>query len=181
MLHNVGPAIWQAIASEGMTKSTMEANALGYGWKGLYVTGLREAHADWRSRPSELSDTLKLTMLIGGYAAKFQHGRFYAKAQNLSRRLRDAYDEALSAVDLLRLPTSPVKAAPIPEGGADRLSRLVAARGDLSNTMPFNCTGHPAISVPCGASGGLPIGMMLVAKHFEEAVLYRAAAAFEWC
>jgi amidase len=45
--------------------------------------------------------------------------------------------------------------------------------------MPFNCTGHPAISVPCGASGGLPIGMMLVAKHFEEAVLYQAAAAFE--
>ncbi|MDR3438719.1 amidase family protein, partial [Telmatospirillum sp.] len=93
-LHNIGPAIWLAIASEGMTKSTMDANALGYGWRGLYVTGLREAHAGWRERSGELSDTLKLTMLIGGYAAKFQRGRFYAKAQNLSRRLRDAYDEA---------------------------------------------------------------------------------------
>jgi amidase len=47
------------------------------------------------------------------------------------------------------------------------------------NTAPFCATGHPAISLPCGTSEGLPIGLMLIGRHFEEAVIYRAAQAFE--
>jgi amidase len=47
------------------------------------------------------------------------------------------------------------------------------------NTSPFCGTGHPAISVPCGTSEGLPVGLMLIGRHFEEATLYRAAHAFE--
>jgi amidase len=178
-MHAVGPAIWLAIASEGIAKSTMDTNALGYGWKGLYVTSLREAHAGWRRRSNDLSDSLKMTMLIGGYSARFHQGRYYAKAQNLSRRLRAVYDEAFSRFDLLLLPTSPIKAPLIPADDASRLMRLRAAAGDLSNTQPFNCTGHPAMSVPCGISDELPIGMMLVARHYNEATIYRAAAAYE--
>jgi amidase len=47
------------------------------------------------------------------------------------------------------------------------------------NTCPFDVSGHPAFTVPCGKVNGLPIGMMLVAKHFDEASTIRAAAAFE--
>jgi amidase len=49
----------------------------------------------------------------------------------------------------------------------------------LPNTCPFDVTGHPAITVPCGLVDGLPVGMMLVGKHYDEATIYRAAYAFE--
>jgi len=49
----------------------------------------------------------------------------------------------------------------------------------LPNTAPFDVTGHPAMSIPCGMSDGLPVGMMLVGRHYDESTIYRAAAAFE--
>jgi amidase len=47
------------------------------------------------------------------------------------------------------------------------------------NTCPFDVSGHPALTVPCGKINGLPIGMMLVGRHFDEATPIRAAQAFE--
>lgn len=47
------------------------------------------------------------------------------------------------------------------------------------NTCPFNATGHPAITVPCALRDGLPVGMMLVGRHFDEPTIYRAAHAYE--
>ena len=49
----------------------------------------------------------------------------------------------------------------------------------LPNTSPFDVTGHPAMSIPCGMSNGLPIGLMLIGKHYNETTIYRAAHAFE--
>jgi len=49
----------------------------------------------------------------------------------------------------------------------------------LVNTCPTGVSHHPALSVPCGRSDGLPIGMMLIGRHFDEATIYRAAHAFE--
>ncbi len=49
----------------------------------------------------------------------------------------------------------------------------------LVNTPQFEVTGHTAMSVPCGMLDGLPIGMMLVGRHFDESTIYRAAHAFE--
>ncbi len=49
----------------------------------------------------------------------------------------------------------------------------------LGNTEPFDLTGHPAMSVPCGLIDGLPVGMMLIGRPFEESTIYRAAHAFE--
>ena len=49
----------------------------------------------------------------------------------------------------------------------------------FGNSGVFNVTGHPALSLPCGLSDGLPIGLMLVGKHFDESTLYTAAHAFE--
>ena len=49
----------------------------------------------------------------------------------------------------------------------------------IPNTAPFNASGHPAMSIPCGMSQGLPIGMMLIGKSYNESTIYRAAHAFE--
>ena len=77
------------------------------------------------------------------------------------------------------MPTTPMKALalPAPEAGPDEV--VANAFAPVVNTSAFNWSHHPAISVPCGLGDGLPIGMMLVGRHFEEALLYRVAHAFE--
>ena len=85
----------------------------------------------------------------------------------------------LNRYDLLLMPTMPFKAPPIPPQNAPLAQWCEAAFAMLPNTAPFDVTGHPAMSVPCGMSQGLPIGMMLIAKHYNESTIYRAAHAFE--
>jgi amidase len=107
------------------------------------------------------------------------HGRYYAKAQNLGVKLRAAYDGLLADYDLLVMPTLPMKATPIPAADCARELYVQRALEMINNTAPFDVTGHPAITVPCAMSEGLPIGMMLIGRHFDEYTLLRAAYAFE--
>jgi amidase len=178
-MHSLGPAIWTPIALEGLTDTMMHGNGFGTGWEGLYVTSLLDYHANWRTRADELSKSLKLSMFIGQYMLKHHRGHFYAKAQNLSRRLRDAYGEALGRFDLLAMPTLPMTAPPIPAPGDPLAIYIQRAFEMIANTAPFDATGHPAMSIPCGLSGGLPVGLMLIGKHYDEKTIYRAAGAFE--
>ncbi len=178
-LHLAGPAIWTPIAVEGATWQMMNGNGFGFNWKGLYVTSLIDAHSAWRQRADEFSDTLKTTILFGQYALNKYRGHYYAKAQNLGRSLRAAYDAVLKDYDLLLMPTLPVKATPIPKPGSPRMESIQRAFEMLANTAPIDVTGHPSMSIPCGMSDGLPAGMMLTAKHFDEVAIYRAASAFD--
>ena len=178
-MHSVGPAIWLPIAAEGATQQMMKDNGHGFNWKGLYVTSLVDFHAGWKQRADELSETLKLTMVLGEYFIQYYRGHFYAKAQNLSRQLSAAYDSALSDFDLLLMPTLPMTATPIPAPGAPVEEVINRAFEMLPNTCPFDVTGHPAMSIPCGLIDGLPVGMMLIGKNYDEATIYRAAFAFE--
>lgn len=178
-MHSVGPAIWTPIAVEGLTNQMMRGNGMGTGWKGMYTTSLLDFHANWRSRADELSETLKICMFIGEYFLKHHRGHYYAKSQNLSRQLRASYDAVFGAYDLLLMPTTPMKATPIPPADAELELICQRAFEMLSNTSPFDVTGHPAMSIPCGMSDGLPVGMMLVAKHWNESTIYQAAHAFE--
>jgi amidase len=178
-MHVAAPAIWSAIAHEGATAQMMHGNGYGFNWKGLYVTSLMRAHDGWRQRANELSDTLKVTMMMGQYMLEKHRGAYYAKAQNLARRLRAAYDQALTKHDLLLMPTLPLKATKLPDREADLAEICQRAFEMLANTCCFDVTGHPAMTVPCGMSDGLPVGLMLVGKHCDEATIYRAAHAFE--
>ncbi|MFK7996560.1 MAG: amidase [Granulosicoccus sp.] len=178
-MHLDGLAIWTPIALEGLQAQMMHGNGMGVNWEGVYTTSLLDAHSNWRSRADELSRTLKISMMAGEYFISHHRGHFYAKAQNLGRLLRKRYDEALSQYDLLLMPTLPMKATPIPP--QDAPLALYCQRGFemLANTAPFDVSGHPAMSVPCGLSQGLPVGMMLVGGRYEESSIYRAAHAFE--
>jgi len=177
--HRDGGAIWTPIALEGLMAQMMHGNGMGFNWKGLYTTSLLDAHANWRSRADELSRTLKISMLAGEYFIKHHRGHFYAKAQNLGRLLRKTYDDVLARHDLLLMPTLPMKATPLPPANAPLALWCQRGFEMLPNTCPFDVTGHPAMNIPCGMSDGLPIGMMLVGKHYAETTIYRAAHAFE--
>src|SRR5437868_3215352 len=105
-------------------------------------------------------------------------GRFYAKAQSLRAQLRKAYDELLSRFDLLVMPTTPMQAHRYePDQSAEAM--VLAGWNMVANTAPFNMTGHPALNVPCGRANGLPVGMMLVGRHFDDATLLAAAERYE--
>ncbi len=86
---------------------------------------------------------------------------------------------ALSEFDVLAMPTTPMTATRLSDGEGG-FSRTVEAGLNMEgNTAPFDMSGHPAISLPCGLANGLPVGLMFVARHFDERNALRAAAAFE--
>src|SRR5438876_803331 len=179
-LHRDGIHIWNGIAVEGATMFMVRGNSMGTNWKGHYSTSLLEAYARGRiTRADDLSDTVKLVMLLGQYMQDRYHGRYYAKAQNLARTLTKAYDDALQAVDLLVMPTLPVKATKIASADAPREEKVARALEMIANTCPFDVTGHPAMTIPCGLSNGLPVGMMLVGRKWNDATVLRAAHACE--
>ncbi|MDQ2802282.1 MAG: amidase, partial [Pseudomonadota bacterium] len=178
-MHRLGLAIWLPIGAEGATMQMMLGNGFGFNWQGLYVTSMLDYHSHWRERADELSDTLKNTMLLGQYMITNHRGHYYAKAQNLVRRLRAGYDAVLADYDLLLMPTVPMPATKIPAADAPTSEIIQRGLEMITNTAPFDCTHHPAMSLPCGMVDGLPVGAMLIGKMYNEETIYRAAAAFE--
>lgn len=179
-MHRDGLAIWTAIAAEGATELMVKGNGMGTNWRGHYTTDLSDFYGKARAgRARDFSPTVKLTILVGEYMAQRYDRHYYAKGQNLSRLLRDHYDHALAQLDLLVMPTTAMKALPRPGAGASVTELVGSALANLHNTAVFDATGHPALSVPCGFSDGLPIGMMLVGRHFDDATVLRAAHAYE--
>jgi amidase len=178
-MHLLGGAIWTPIGTEGLTQTMMWGDGYGVSRSDLYATSLMDFHRGWRRRADELSETTKLMTILGTYVNRQYGSRFYGKAVNISRRLKAAYDAVLADCDLLLMPTLPLKATKLPEPGAPREEIVARAFEMLANTAPFDITHHPAMSIPCGLGDGLPIGMMLVGKAFDEASIYRAAYAFE--
>lgn len=178
-MHRDGAQIRSAISNEGALTLMVRGNALGTNWKGHYVTSLLDAFARGRrARANDLHETVKVAVLVGQYLQDAYHGRYYAKAQNLARALTAAYDTALREVDLLLMPTMPRTAAPLPGPDASFEERF-SLGAPIANTAPFDATGHPAMNVPCARTDGLPVGLMLIGRHWEDATVLRAAHAFE--
>jgi amidase len=178
-MHRDGLAIWNAIAMEGATDLMVRGDAFGTNHKGHYSTDLVDFYGRARrARGADYSVTVKLTVLLGAYLSEHYNHHYYAKAQNLGRRLARSYAAALEHYDVLLLPTTAMKARPIPEDG-DIGDVLAAALGNLHNTAAFDVTGNPALSVPCGTSDGRPIGMMLVGRQFDDATVLRAGHAYQ--
>ncbi|WP_122038430.1 amidase [Asaia bogorensis] len=178
-MHKVAPAIWLAIATEGASAQMMAGNSHGHNWRGLYMTQMMTHHAEWRNQAEKLPPTLRTTLIAAEHMDRQYHGKFYGKAQNLARRLRLAYDLALEEVDILLMPTLPIRASRLPGSNASVADNLARAFEMLGNTAPFDASGHPAISLPCASSEDLPIGLQLVGRYYDEATIYRAAYALE--
>jgi amidase len=179
-MHRDGIHIMIAIGFEGPTTLLFEGNTMGNNWKGHYTTSLLDAFGRARmTRGDDILEGGKFLMMMGRYLQKKYHGRFYAKAQNLSRVLKAAYDAALENYDVLVMPTIPFKARPLPPADATIEEKVRVANEPLLNTAPFDVTGHPALSLPIGFSEGLPVGLMIVGRSWHETTVLRAASALE--
>ena len=178
--HLHGGRIWDVIATEGATAQMVDGNAYGMNWEGAYDPELIAHYgAQWRRDGGEFSETVKLVLLAGRSAIDRYQGRHYAMARQLAPRLRAAYDEALERFDVLVLPTTPMGPTVVPGPDASRDDVLGRALEMISNTAPLDVTGHPACSVPAPLAGGMPCGLMVVGRRFDDATVLRVAHAYE--
>jgi amidase len=100
-------------------------------------------------------------------------------ARQLVPELRAAYDAALADFDVLVMPTVPYTARQIPPADVALGDYLDVALSMVGNTAPFDVTGHPACSVPAGLVDGLPTGMTIIGKRFDDATVLRVAHTYE--
>lgn len=178
-LHRIGAKIWLPIILEGSIDLMFTQGGMGMNWTGPFVASYSDRLAGWRHQTERLPEVLKVLMVAGRWFSGTYHGHYYGKAQNAARALRSAYDAALVGHDVLLMPTVLSPASPHPEKNAGREKQFARAVEGTPNAAPFDVTGHPAISVPCTEIDGLPVGVMLVGRHFGEHDLYRAASALE--
>jgi aspartyl-tRNA(Asn)/glutamyl-tRNA(Gln) amidotransferase subunit A len=143
--------------------------------------GLRVEDSDWHTtfsqvRAAGFGDEVKRRILLGTYALSAgYHDKYYLKALKIRTLIKQDFEKAFADVDVLIAPTMPYPAFKIGEKIDDPISLFLS---DV-DTVPVNLAGVPSISVPCGFSDGLPIGMQIIGKHFDEAAILRAAFAFE--
>ena len=115
-------------------------------------------------------------VILGTYAlSSGYHDAYYLKAQQARTLIRQDFDRVFQDVDALVTPTSPVTAFKIGEKSGDPVQMYLI---DVC-TLPVNIAGLPGLSVPCGFSDGLPVGLQLIGPHFSEETLLRTAHAYE--
>jgi amidase len=178
--HREALHVWTGIVTEGTWHHMIRDNGLEHLWSGPFDPFLlRHWARAVRRSGDKLAASAKLISLMGSYMSKKYYGEYYALARNLRYSLMRAYDRALESYDLLLMPTTPQKAMPFEENSSNLERSLSLCMVNLHNTCAFNVSGHPALSVPCGMSQGLPVGLMLIGRYYEESKILRAAYAFE--
>ncbi|MEU8279318.1 amidase [Microbispora bryophytorum] len=178
-LHSDGLSIWSAIVFQGATELVTRGDAIGANWNGHFDLDLVDFYRRAKpAHPAEFSPTVVFTVLFGTYLTEQCGHRYYVKAQNVARELGRQYAAALETVDVLLLPTAGMKATERRTDGS--IAQIVArALGNMHNTAPFDATGNPALSLPCGFSDGLPIGLMLVGRRYDDETVLRVGHAYE--
>jgi amidase len=178
--HHLALHVFTVIFTDGATYQMMDGNGYGLGVEGLYDPELMAHFARQRAvNADQLASTIKASALCGHHGLNALGGVSYAKARNLLPHARAGYDDALAQYDVLVMPTVPGTADTLPAGGPQDVALLERALGKALNTAPFDVTGHPAISVPAGLVDGLPVGMMIIGKRFDDATVLRVADVFE--
>jgi amidase len=172
-------AIWTALTAHSVA-AMVESDGEGY-WRGGWCNiGWQETFGRARRlRGHDFPPLLKMVAIEARYMMQSYFSTYYSKAQNLRMAFREEVDRLLKEYDALALPTIPMKPVKLltePLGLQAMGSRIASIS---RNTLPFNLTGHPAISVPCGPKGSLPIGLQLVGRHWQESALFRLAHAVE--
>jgi aspartyl-tRNA(Asn)/glutamyl-tRNA(Gln) amidotransferase subunit A len=199
---DVERAMWDAVHTFedcGATYKEIHMQNLKYALASYYIIAMSEASSnlarfdglryglrsgrdeDWhttfsRIRGEGFGEEVKRRIILGTYALSAgYYGKYYLKALKIRTLIKHEFEEALKTHELLAMPTMPFIAFKLGERIKDPLSLYLA---DV-NTVSINLAGVPSLSIPCGSSQGLPIGLQLVGKHFDEDMLLKAAFVYE--
>lgn len=187
-MHSVGPSIWVAASRTAVVET---------GIRGLPSDLLTQPlpHLQPRWPPDqEMYDLLTATnpavvnlIFQNTYVSETFGAGDLCGIQAQCLRLCAAYDEAFEHCDILITPAAPTPAMRHPRvghAGGSIMDKIGLAVGSTSNTCPFNVSGHPAMTVPCGLAGPqgsdtkLPVGMQIVGRRFQDELVLQAAAIF---
>jgi aspartyl-tRNA(Asn)/glutamyl-tRNA(Gln) amidotransferase subunit A len=129
-----------------------------------------------KTRAEGFGDEVKRRIMLGTFAlSSGYYDAYYKKAQKARTLIKQDFENVFEKYDVIVGPTAPTPAFKIGENMSDPLTMYA---NDIL-TIPVNLAGVPGISVPCGFSNGLPLGLQIIGKHFDESTVYRVAHAFE--
>lgn len=144
--------------------------------------GLRcKEEADWstvyaKTRAKGFGAEVKRRIILGAFALSAgYYGRYYLKALKVRTLIKQEFEKALKNYDALLAPTMPIPPFKIGERITDPLSMYMV---DV-DTVPVNLAGVPALSIPCGFTEGLPVGLQIIGRFFEENLVFKLGAYFE--
>ncbi|MBN9687842.1 MULTISPECIES: Asp-tRNA(Asn)/Glu-tRNA(Gln) amidotransferase subunit GatA [unclassified Corallococcus] len=168
-------ATYYLLASSEASSNLARYDGIRYGQRAKDARGLKELYT--RTRGEGFGAEVKRRIMLGTYALSAgYYDAYYLRAQKVRTLIREDFTKVFQQVDAIVSPTSPVPAFKLGAKVDDPLSMYLM---DVY-TLPCNLAGLPGLSVPCGfTQGGLPIGMQLLGRPFDEARLLRIARAFE--
>ncbi|WP_243387392.1 Asp-tRNA(Asn)/Glu-tRNA(Gln) amidotransferase subunit GatA [Bacillus kexueae] len=169
-----GVATYYLLASSEASANLARFDGVRYGYRTDNAENLIELYK--QTRAEGFGDEVKRRIMLGTFAlSSGYYDAYYKKAQQVRTLIKKDFEDVLAKYDVIIGPTTPTPAFKIGEKIDDPLTMYA---NDIL-TINVNLAGVPAISVPCGFSNGLPLGLQIIGKHFDESTVYRVAHAFE--
>jgi len=169
-----GLATYYIIAPAEASSNLARYDGIQYGYRAENFQDLIDLYK--KTRSEGFGPEVKRRIMLGTYAlSSGYYDAYYLKAQKVRTLVKQDFDRAFEKFDVLISPTSPTPAFKI---GAKTDDPLTMYLTDVC-TIPINLAGVPAISIPCGFSEGLPVGLQIIGKPFDEGTLIRTAYTFE--
>jgi aspartyl-tRNA(Asn)/glutamyl-tRNA(Gln) amidotransferase subunit A len=170
-----GVAVYYILAPSEASSNLARYDGVKYGYRVPQWSNLRDMYM--RTRDEGFGAEVKRRIMLGTYALSAgYYEAYYKKAQQVRTLIRRDFEEAFRQVDVLVAPIAPTPAFKIGEKLDDPLQMYLS---DVF-TIQVNLAGLPGISIPCGfSSTGLPIGLQIIGKPFDEQTILRVAYAFE--
>ena len=163
------------LSSAEASSNLARYDGVKYGYRAKEYEDLQELYI--KSRSEGFGEEVKRRFMLGTYALSSGHyDAYYKKAQQVRTVVKEKFDEAFEKYDIIATPVAPTTAFNFGEKSSDPLQMYL---GDIC-TISANIAGLPAITIPCGFDNdGMPIGLQLIAREFDEETLLRAAFTFE--
>lgn len=169
-----GVAAYYIISSAEASSNLQRFDGIRYGYRSPEAKSLEDVYV--MSRSEGFGPEVKRRIMLGTFSlSEGSYDAHFKKAGQARTLIRQDFDQVFSKYDLIIGPTTPTVAYDFGKIADDPVAMYMA---DVL-TVPSNLAGIPGMSIPCGFSDGLPIGLQLLGKHFDEETMYRAAYAFE--
>jgi aspartyl-tRNA(Asn)/glutamyl-tRNA(Gln) amidotransferase subunit A len=167
-------AAYYLLSSSEASANLARFDGVRYGYRTPNADNLLDLYK--KSRAEGFGDEVKRRIMLGTFAlSSGYYDAYYKKAQQVRTLIKKDFEDVFEKYDVIIGPTTPTPAFKIGENIDDPLTMYV---NDIL-TIPVNLAGVPGISVPCGFDNGLPLGLQIIGKHFDEETIYRVAHAFE--
>ncbi|GMB09207.1 aspartyl/glutamyl-tRNA(Asn/Gln) amidotransferase subunit A [Thermolongibacillus altinsuensis] len=167
-------ATYYLLASSEASANLARFDGVRYGYRTENAENLIDMYK--KTRSEGFGNEVKRRIMLGTFAlSSGYYDAYYKKAQKVRTLIKQDFEKVFEKYDVIIGPTTPTPAFKIGEKTSDPLTMYA---NDIL-TIPVNLAGVPGISIPCGFVNGLPVGLQIIGKHFDESTIYRVAHAFE--